>query len=65
MVLDLLYALGKQIIKPLHSQSVSVALLGLFIHTPAADKTEGVPNLTAEVTALFYLRFIVEDVASR
>ena len=47
------------------AKDYAMILLGLFIHSPAADKTEGVPNLTAEVTALFYLRFIVEDVASR
>ena len=62
MVLHGLDGTGKEIVEPLHSKFAILALRCVGVNFPAADKSPGVPDFTAEVAALLYLGLIVKYV---
>ena len=64
MVFDRLDGLGKEVVEPLDGDPRRLLLLRLLVYAPTADKSVGVPDLSAEIASLLDLGLIVKDIVA-
>ena len=64
MVFHLCDSAAEKVVEPLHGLQCVRGLFCLGVNAPAVDQSPRIPYLATEVTPLFYLAFIVEDVVA-